>query len=742
MLVQHITFLVVKLWWQIVDSVFNAYREADSGRRDSVFKLFWEKASEALSISPIAECADGTFALPRATQMLGDLDEQEAEPVLSSLGLKVLRSELRPFAFRLPNRAGIQVIDVPHIVNALHGLGLDKRTEMSTAPTALREGTPRRELLVELERLLNRKKPLERSRAIEQLATCAVFLADDGAFWPAHSVFATDADSRKLISGICPKIRFSVGEAHEIAPTVASAVPQLSAATVIHEFEAERYSLEGAAVTQLLSWLESRKTELYSSHDLKFRMASLSIFPSAAGLKPLQDLALTGGGFEDPVGIAELLDLTALPSIRGFLAELGAKELTFDIYSSTFLPKALRTGAGVPVEKLRALIQLLAARLGEIRDNSHARSALASLELIECSDGQFRRPAEVYFVSSVVKSVLSTSVSFAKIDLKHNEAVTDLYRWLGVAQSPRLEDIVFRTIELAKSKTATAKAEIEILVKHLGERLRDAEELPHELNRLQQISWLPARWSDNRWFKPSELYLTFREYLFSTQAQFLDITQTVQRSSVQFLRLVGTRDEPTVAQVVAHLLACSGSGAAINREVYGFLNEHATDQSIDLLGGKACLMLADGKYINPRRVFWNSHPFGRFRTQLGAELFKYSDFLTRVGVRQTPTPEDAVAVLKEISSECGGKNAKLDEQCYQVVMVCWTLLTSALDSGELSHEALKSLVSEKVIPAPNGILERPSLMFFEDRAGLASKFPNLLANNVIRCPELIPATGV
>jgi hypothetical protein len=39
-------------------------------------------------------------------------------------------------------------------------------------------------------------------------------------------------------------------------------------------------------------------------------------------------------------------------------------------------------------------------------------------------------------------------------------------------------------------------------------------------------------------------------------------------------------------------------------------------------------------------------------------------------------------------------------------MVCWTMLTSALDSGEISSGALLVLSSEKVIPAPNGILER------------------------------------
>jgi hypothetical protein len=730
------TWLGTEQTWRLVDAIYTANNEALSGKRDSVFKLFWESIASILPHSQIAECTDGTITTPSQALMVGELDESDSVSVLAGIDLNILCPELRQFAFRLPGRAGVQVLDVHHIATALHANGLSVRKDLTDAPQVVRHASNRSLLFAELERLLTRKKPPERIRAIDVISNCAVFLADDGALWPAKDIYRSDSNSVTLISKVCSTLRFSTGEAHQIAPNMALAVPQLSAAAVIGSLERDAFTLDRASAPQLLRWFESRKGEFEVARELRLRLAALPVFPCTAGLKSLQSLALAGGGFVDPVGITDLVELGEVPSIRAFLIELGARELTFERYAATYLPRAIRSGAQLPLEKVRSVVELLAARLGEIRDNSEARSSLASLEIIECSDGRVRRPAEVYFSSEIVNCALGSGVATATIhSTRHKESIADLYRWLGVAQSPRLEDVAGRIAELSKHAVLDGKLQVEEIVKHLGERLRTYEYLPTELQRLQQTSWLPARGATDRWFKPSEVYVTFREYLFSTQAKFLDLSQSVQRSSAQFLRLLGMRDEPTVGQVVAHLLACSTSCAAVNREVYGFLNEHASDQSITLLRGKPCLMLADGKYIDASHVFWNSHPFGRFRTQLAADLFKYSDFLNRVGVRLTPTSEDALAVLREISSEYGSKNAEVDDHCHQVVMVCWTMLTSALESGELSGESLVILSSEKVIPAPNGILERPTLMFFEDRAGLASKFPMLLANNVIRCPE-------
>jgi hypothetical protein len=720
--------------WQIMDATFTSFREAVGGRRDLVFKTFWEEVESALPHSLVAECTDGTFTLPEQAHMLYETEEQSAESVLTAVGLKVLCPEIRQYAFRLPRNAGIRVLDVGHVVAALHRLGLDKRTDIRNALSVLQGGEGRASLLGELERLVKRKNPQESHRALGLVSTCALFLGDDEALWPSKNLFSAEPHSRHLISAVCNGIRFSIGDAHQVAPTVASSVPSLSAAIIIGEFEAGRYQLEQRVVPKLLHWFETHKPELDFARGLKSRLAALPIYPSTAGLKELHNVALPGG-FDDPVGVTELVDLTTIPSLRGFLEYLEAKELTFKEYASTFLPKAIRSGKELSLAQKRAVNELLAARLGEIRDSSSTCDELASLALVECSDGHFRKPSEVYFPSDIVRSVLGTSVATARISSNHRDAIGELYRWLGVTQAPRFVDIVQRVVGLANLSVGSGKAEVETIVKHLGERLKDYEGLPSELRRLQQFEWLPAQEIHTRWFKPNELHLTFSKFLFSTQARFLDISQTVQASSVNFWNLLGVKSEPTVRQVVDHLLECSRSSTAVNQRVYDFLNTNAPDPSVLLLRDKPCLMFAEGRYTTASRVFWNPHQFGRFRIQLGRELSKYSEFLRRIGVRENATADDAISVLKEISNEIGRKNARLDEQCHTVVMVCWTMLSSALDSGEITEGTLKSLSPEKVIPAPNGILERPLLMFFEDRAGLASKFPNLLANSVIRYPE-------
>lgn len=88
--------------WQIIDAVHTAYIEAREGHRDSVFQVFWQKIEEVLPSAKIAECTDGDFVSPSQVVMTQDTDELDAVPVLTAIGLRILRFELRQFAFHLP----------------------------------------------------------------------------------------------------------------------------------------------------------------------------------------------------------------------------------------------------------------------------------------------------------------------------------------------------------------------------------------------------------------------------------------------------------------------------------------------------------------------------------------------------------------------------------------------------------------------------------------------------------------
>jgi hypothetical protein len=101
--------------------------------------------------------------------------------------------------------------------------------------------------------------------------------------------------------------------------------------------------------------------------------------------------------------------------------------LDFRELRGTYLPRAIRAGAQLTLPKVRAVVELLSKRLGEVWDSEEIRSALSFVASIECTDGQSRRPAEVYYASDSLKSLLGTAASGAAIRSAHRESVGDLY---------------------------------------------------------------------------------------------------------------------------------------------------------------------------------------------------------------------------------------------------------------------------------------------------------------------------
>ena len=129
-------------------------------------------------------------------------------------------------------------------------------------------------------------------------------------------------------------------------------------------------------------------------------------------------------------------------------------------------------------------------------------------------------------------------------------------------------------------------------------------------------------------------------------------------------------------------------------------------------------------------MYWGSHPFGRFRVQLGSDLRSYQNFLSALEIREAPDFNDAIAVLKEISAEVGNRNLQPKEE--RVVIQCWVMLSNAIGMEEFEANSLdSSLQNTSCVPNKERRLYKPSWMYFEDRPALAEKFPDQLKGNVI-----------
>jgi len=722
--------------WHLFNTVQRVGDDAERGHKERTFGQFWERLRPMMRGSSVFFTSRKEWKTASEVVFPFEKEEEDVVPILEGLGISVLHTDLRPYfnLFR-SKEVGVALLDINHIAGALLDKGLDERVEVGQLPSFLQSEKARRLFRRELAILLARSRRPDENK---KLARCAVMPGRDRALWPCNQVYRADAKTIALFNGIDGTIPF-LAEVEEDAEKIVELCPEFTSAVAVDRlaktlFNAEEETAPTIDPVAVLGWFEYCPDDLRQTTTVKNGIAALPIFPCSEGLKPLTSLSLPGD-FTDPIGLAGVVDLARLKERRDFLIELGAKKLTFTRYAGDHVPRAFRQPE-ITADQKRSVIRLLAERIGEIRDHDEIRQSLAELAIVECADGQFRRPEQVYFDRDVVRVVLGDEIALAVLPKGHESATHGLYQWLGVESSPRFEAITRRVKTLTASPpTEELVGDIGIIFRHLGQRLGPEEKSIPALMQLRSLPWLPARGDRKHWHRPGDLFAVFQDYLFETQAKFVDLPRDMQNASTEFLDFLLVKDTPTPVQVVAHLLKCSESDTPVNKAVYSYLNDKAQDRALDQLHDKPCLLLPDNSYVKPSQVFWGEHPFGHYRHRLGTDLRRYGDLFTRLGVRENPDHDDAYAVLQEISDEFGPPNRLVDESTHAILLECWRRLDRALHEEQTTSEELAELQNAKVIPDVRRLLNPPTKMFFEDRPGLSMKFKGFLDNDVIPRPQ-------
>ena len=725
--------------WALLKSVKDVSIEAEKGIKESELASFWKEISSNLKDIPVVYTTIHEWVTASQCRLLQQKEEADNVALLEKLEIKIVSEDLRPYQTLL-REIGVSVLGIRDICEALSSAGLNRPLIKKGEWMGIwGDQDHLRMLWKEIDLLRHQEKrtpntPSEHDRSLMSMSIAPIV---GGELCQCSEAFCADTKTKKLFSKICPNISFLSDDPafeplYDLCPrfNAASAIDALS--NLSSEEIASAWQEGALDIRELFEWFEKRRNEILKDTRVKTRFKELSIFPGAGELHKLDGLYLPGD-FKDPLGLADIVDLDAIGVGRDFLKDIGMRELNFKNYVLR-LPKAL-SKPNLSDEKRRQAISLLAERLGRIRDDKDARDALIETPLVEYADGKFRNPKECYFKSDSVDACLGSSYFCAVLPPgKNTSAIQSLYKWLGVADEPRIADLIRRAREISNNSYSKEFVEvISKIVEHLGKRFKNTR-IPEELEELKDIAWLPARGKKDRWYQADELYAVFQEYLFESQALFLDVPRKVQNESSNFLEFLGIGISPETKLVVGHLLYCAENNLPAHNEIYRFLNDNVDDPVVcKELKNKRCLYI-DKKYRTPKQVFWEKHPFGRYRQRLGKELFNYRNLLDKLGVREEPNYEDAIAVLKEIADDFGSQNKKIDEETREVVMECWRLLDDAIDQDDFDKGAVESLKNLKCIPNCDDILYRPDWIFFENRAGLAKKFGEFISKNVIVKP--------
>jgi hypothetical protein len=728
--------------WELVECARTVAVEATKGQREPCLSEFWSSLHPEVRRSPVVWTSAGAWCLPSEVLLLEKGEEEASVELFEALELKVLHPSLRPyFALLRTSEIGARLMEIPDLVRAVMAKTGPGPVPTEERPNLLRSPSAIACLWHEIEVLLQRpRRTDEREKDLRLLRECPIVPCRDGTLRSGNETYWADADTIAVFDVFEGAIPFADPDAAEHALFRRHCL-EFNAEAAVDELSkilgGESTSpMHSDVANRILGWFEKHREKIVGTPRLAVALASLPLFPTATGFRPLTELSLPGD-FVDPLGLSEVVDVAHVSGRRDFLRALGARELTVAQYAAAHLPRAFEN-AHLSLEKRRQAVRLLADRLGEVRDDPAARVALAATTIAECEDGIFRRPFATYLPLPGVRRILADSVAYAVVPSEHSAAVEELLRWLGVADQPRPEDVVDR-IRAVTSVPLTPQSVgfVSEAVVYLTQLWKGGGLSDRLAQRLRDIAWLPAKDSPE-WHRPSKVYAAFQEYLFATQALFLDIPLQVQRTANDVLHALGVQTTPTPPLVVSHLLTCVRTGAPVNREVYAYLNDAVEDPgsrlALSRLRGTACLLVPDGHFVSPTQVFWNEHSFGRWRLSLGGEFRRYQSLLEFLGVREGPTAEDALAVLLEIADEYGPGNRVLDDEAHGVVLLCWRMLSVALDEETIESSRLRALAECKVIPGVQRTLNPPTWMFFEDRAGFGLRFPRLKYNLLSR-PE-------
>ncbi len=724
-------------FWAILYRLYKVFEEYKNNNRKPL-GVFWKVLLSLLGDSPIVYTQSGKWLKPAEVRITTGGKENEAVPAFEALGIETVHQDLGSYRNLLTHgNVGVETLSIEDIFQALNRNNMTGRT-LDISPL---QDNLLKLLWVGANAVLERTS--ERSQKYDEelrlLAECALAPAVDGRLWPCKSVYKTDEETCDVFSNLLPDGKSFLAEKSEpLLDKICREFDPLCAIKEMEILESQEFDLQANwrdgrfDPCALLRWFANR-SDPTEDEDLRVRLAEIPVFPSTEQLRPLNELWLAGG-FDDPLGLADIVDTKKLKDLTGFLRDLGARELTFLEYAVHYIPQAFVRNSGVATEKKHNLLDILANHLDEIEENEDLKNELASLNTVECTDHEYRLPDDVYFISDDVRNTLGDFVHYASLPEK-SESRMKTYRWLGVEDRPRPKHVIQLINKLTHElPDKESVRQIQMLLKVIGKTNIPIEKKGYD--DLKYMEWLPCEGDSHKWHKPNFLYAADYKNLFKSQAQFLDVSHSNQQGIKDFLCHLGVKFSPTPILVVQHLLECAKHDDAPPEGIYQWLNNNAKKADIQNLSKTECLRIkssnsSKGRYLRPDQVYWGKHPFGRFRSRLDEFFLPYQNLLSALDIKETPDHEDAIQVLKELSNEIGHTRLKSEDD--KVVRQCWAMLTDALEEDAICPKKVYAeLNNVKCVPNRQNMLYFPSWMFFEDIPDLAGKFVKLRDNSIAR----------
>lgn len=706
------------------EGLWNVIDEAYQNRNDAHFGVFWEEISAAARNAEVYWTSGQNWAHRVDCMLLPSGYGNEHEKALEEIGIVTVNSSMRPFKSSM-TEIGVSGLTLGDMLAALKSweaslLGEENKQDWPSlqetlAPiwrilddfleTALRERSAQRNKVIG-------RREQEFKEHVAYLLKLNLAPRFDGRLVSLIELKRLPAQAKsEQVSTYFPELPL-VLEDFTRYPQLLSLVPIFLFEDLLNELAKKVVDDETA-----VSFLSSDKKRVRGFYDFladyprdedEDYSQAVDATPFLAGhgrfLTP--KLAVLPGGFDDPIGRFDTLDLEFFGDrARRFLREvLKVETLTLEAYVKDHLADIL--DEELSNEQYVALLDVLVSKK-DLLEKEDTREILAVLPMVRTKDGLLKAARDCYAKTDALAEILGNEDGFWVDESIFAKSRVELYlgffRSLGMRGKPSLEHALDRIEAIVKNpaseKTRAAISKIFgfLLEVYQEEDLaKKEEEFEDEISRMRYMQWLPGEKEgeplEYYWYAPHELYQPFRAGGFSSQVLVLGVTGMGRRLGRDFLEFLEMPAEPDTSTVVEHLEHCIERRLEPSKHTYQILNERMKKEDdtffIERLKDQACVYAPIKKaFISTDRFFWSKPNLPRYCFKAPDWMHEYKELFDFLGVAEEPSTETYVDVLIEISGQFGGDVSGLTGEASLVHQLCIETLSEKLrdDPAETSR---------------------------------------------------------
>jgi hypothetical protein len=723
------------------------------------FGVFWTAIAEAAREAEIAWSSGESWIEPKKCRFAPNEVQADEERALTHIGVDLAHSSLRPFLNAL-QALGARRLTLGAIVDALEIWDeVQFDDDISKGKDAL-EG-----IIRPLWKITNGLTPSDPAPndipldQIERLKSIRFVPKPDGTLVPIDDLYrlpspVTNSKIEKHIPGL-PLVaeffeKFENLHGNIDLLTFSRFLAEIAAGVKDEPAAKKFFGNDIKRIRQFYRLLSD-----YPRAEENPNVSSIMAVPLLAGhdrfLTPAE--AVLPGGFKDPVGRFDVLDITYYDDrTQEFLKEVfNVRTLTLEAYIRDHLADILTDG--LSDDEYVALYDQLTSR-GDLLDDDDNRGVLSDLPLVKTMDGAMRRPSECYFRSSELSEILGDQKSLwvdtsVFASFKGDVAKAFLKR-LGMRNRPSLEHALDRIDVIVQHRpTEVGQKAIGTLLQFVfrlfeDDDLSDKEvEYSDEVERLRNTDWLPASIEGNLqtdvWYAPHELYQPFRSAGFDSQVPVLGIRQNPRKPlNRRFLEFLEMPAEPETSVVVDHLFRCAEEEIEASVQVYQILNERfgAEDDivSIERLKNGQCIYSSNLKrYLGANRVFWSRPRLRNFCFQAPEWMHQFKELFDFLGVQEEPDGSTYSTVLQDIAKDFGGQAGTVPADIQLVHGTCLRALANEIrDRPTAAQDLLDELELHPFLITIAGTLAFAEEVAVKDSDWLAEAFGDELDGRLVQ----------